>query len=189
MDYIKVADKQYRLLNPRPAYIIAAGRPGGPRGVMAATWVTPVSEDPPRVAVMWEKESHTLSVARDTGCFTINIVGSDMLDKLWRVGTVSGWEEPDKAEKAGLRLVESPSGCIRVYGVLGYIDARIHRVIDDVAEDVDIVIGDIVGAYASKEIYSLRRGWNVYRASIPLQVAGRTFTLPGRLVYLSKSRK
>ncbi|MEB3774755.1 MAG: flavin reductase family protein [Desulfurococcales archaeon] len=186
MEYIKVEDKHYRLLHPRPAYIVAAGRPGGPSGVMAASWVTPVSEDPPRVAVMWEKDSHTLSIARDTGCFTINIVGSDMLDKLWRVGTVSGWEEPSKAEKAGLRLVESPSGCIRVDGVLGYIDARIYRVLEDVAEDVDIVIGDIVEAYASKDLYNPRRGWNVYKAPIPLQVAGKAFTLPGRIIYPSK---
>ena len=185
--YKAVTGKYYRLLHPRPAYIIAAGRINRRIGVLAASWVTPVSEDPPRVAVMWEKESHGLSVAREVGCFTINIIGESLLDKLWYVGTVSGWDVRDKAEKSGLRFRESPAGCVYVDGSYGYIDSRIYKIIDDVADDVDIVIGDVVGAYYFEGLFDERRGWQVYKARIPLQVAGRAFTVPGRIIYARKS--
>ncbi len=179
----EVKERYYRLLHPRPAYIIASGTLGRRQAVMAASWVTPVSEEPPRVAVMWDKESYTLQVAKEARCFTVNIVDVGMLDKLWYVGTVSGWEEPDKAAKAGLRLIETPAGCIRVDGVIGFIDARIHKVVEDAADDVDIVIGDVVGAYADTSLFDARRGWNVSKARIPLQVAGSVFMTSGRIIY------
>ncbi len=172
--------KYYRLLHPRPAYIIAAAH-GGVRSAMAASWVQPLSEDPPRIIIAWEKESYTLHLARKTGCYTVNIVGEDMLDKLYYVGTRSGWDEPDKVEKAGLVL--SDEECPTVQGALGWIRARIHRIIEDLAEDVDLVVGDVVDAWARQDLYNPQKGWLVTRARIPLQIAGRAFTIPGRIVY------
>ncbi|GAB6148230.1 flavin reductase family protein [Stetteria hydrogenophila] len=181
--YSRVEGRLYRLLHPRPVYAVASGTESRP-AVMAASWVTPVAEEPALVAVAWEKESYTLERARETGYFTVNVLPAEMLDALWYVGTRSGREEPDKHVKAGLKLVkaeETPT--VRVEGAIAWIEARITRVITDIARDVDVVFGEAVAAYADPNLFDPRRGWYIAKAKIPLQVAGRTFTLPGRIVY------
>jgi len=41
----------YLLLHPRPAYLIGSGKVGEKVNFMAASWVSPVSEEPPLVGV------------------------------------------------------------------------------------------------------------------------------------------
>ncbi len=184
--FIKVGDGFYRILHPRPAYAVASGTESSP-AVMAASWVTPVAEEPPMVAVMWDKESYTLERARDVGYFTVNVLPADMINALWYVGSRSGRGEPDKHVKAGLKLVkaaETPT--VRVEGAIAWIEARISRIISDIAEDVDVVFGEVVAAYADSRIFDSRRGWYLAKAQIPLHVASRAFALTGRMLYPSR---
>lgn len=185
-EYVRVEDDFYRILHPRPAYAVASGTESSP-AVMAASWVTPVAEEPPMVAVMWDKESYTLEKAREVGFFTVNVLPASMLDALWYVGTRSGREEPDKHARAGLRLVRARDvPTVRVDGALAWVEARIARVVGDLAHDVDVVFGEVVSAYADASLFDARRGWYVAKAQIPLQIAGRAFALPGRVVYPSR---
>ena len=44
-------ERFYLILHPRPAYVIGSGRVGVDANFMAASWVTPVAEEPPLVGV------------------------------------------------------------------------------------------------------------------------------------------
>ncbi|MEM4761634.1 MAG: flavin reductase, partial [Thermofilum sp.] len=62
--------KFYLLLHPRPAYVIGSGRVGEVVNFMAASWVTPVAEEPPLVGVAIGVESYTHELIEKYGEFT-----------------------------------------------------------------------------------------------------------------------
>ncbi len=181
----RVESKRYRLLHPRPVYVIVAAH-GGRVNAMAASWVSPLSEEPERITVAFEKESYTYELVRASGEFTVNVVPASMLEAVWCLGTRSG-RGRDKLAECGAavepsRSVEAP----RLQGAIGVIEARVYKVYEDVAEDVDLVVADIVDAYADPSLFNPRYGWQVTKAEILFHASGRAFTTPGRLLLAGK---
>jgi len=179
--YTEVASRRYRVLHPRPVYVIIV-EAEGKVNAMAASWVSPVSEEPERIALALDKESYTRELLAKTEYFTVNVVNERHVELVWCVGTRSG-RETDKISECGVRLAPAekiPSK--RLGDALGWIEARVHRVIDDIAEDVDLIIADVVAAYARSDAYNPRYGWELAKAKILLHASGRAFTTPGRLI-------
>ncbi|MCC6039955.1 MAG: flavin reductase family protein, partial [Thermofilum sp.] len=83
----------YLLLHPRPAYIIGSGKVGERVNFMAASWVTPIAEEPPLVGVAVDVTSYTHELIERYGEFTVNVVPVSMLEKLYYVGSRSGRKE------------------------------------------------------------------------------------------------
>ena len=52
----------YLILHPGPAYIVVSGTEGQKLGVMAASWISPASEEPPKITLAIDVESYTYSV-------------------------------------------------------------------------------------------------------------------------------
>jgi len=178
----------YLLLHPRPAYLIMSGS-GEDAGVMTASWVTPVAEEPPRLAVAMDKEGRTYSLLRQCGEFTVNVVFDDHLDALWLAGTLSGWRVEDKIGRAGIKVAPSKKVAVpRVADAAAVIECRLWRVID--VGETALVIGDVLDAYVlAAEAFNESYGWVAGRARIPLHLGGRAFTLPGKLLLAGKKRK
>jgi len=174
--FIDVGDKWYYVLHPRPVYILVAEREGSVN-FMAASWVMPFSEEPPRVVVALDKEALTTEYIRSSMCFTVNVLGLEYRDFVYRAGTVSG-REVDKLSFLGASVVrDTATGAPRLQQPrpIGYLDVRVYRVVGDLAEDVDLVVGDVVSAYADEGLFS-RYGWDLRKVKILLHSAGRAFT-------------
>ena len=169
----------YKLLHPRPAYIIAASH-NGRRSVMAASWVMPVSEEPARLALAIDTESYTYSLIRGSGYFSVNILFAEHLDKIWRAGTISGHDVEDKPRAVGLDLIMSDHVPI-VKQAAAAIISRVWKTIN--AGDTDLVIGDVIRAEIYREeAFDKRYGWRPGKALIPMHLAAKGFVLPGKLV-------
>ncbi len=169
----------YKLLHPRPAYIIAAAH-GDKRSIMAASWVMPVSEEPPRLALAIDTESYTYVLIRESGYFSVNILFADELDKIWRAGTISGHDVEDKPSVVGLDLIMSDYAPI-VRGAVAAIVSRVWKTIS--LGDTDLVIGDVLKAELFREdAFDKRYGWRPGKAPIPMHLAAKGFVLPGKLV-------
>jgi len=57
----------WRMLHPRPVVPVGAGDPGGEYSFAPASWVTPVSDELPVVAVALSEESHTRELLLERG--------------------------------------------------------------------------------------------------------------------------
>ena len=175
-DYIRLGGRWYYLLHPRPVYIIAAGDKAR-RNFMAASWVMPLSEEPPRIVAAFDKEAYTTELVRETGSFTVNVYTIEERDFIYTAGTTSG-REVDKAALLGVEYGETSIGAPRITRPrpIGYIAARVYKMLGDVAEDVYLVVGDVVEAYADRSLFNERYGWELRKTRVAMHAAGRAFT-------------
>jgi len=168
--------RAYRLLHPKMVTVIGAAHEGRVN-FMPASWVMPVSFDPPLIAAAIGSERYTLELVRGSGEYTVNPVSADMLDTVMRLGAASG----RTVDKAGIArpaaALEVGAPCLE--GALGCIEARVEKLVE--AGDHVLAIARVVAARAWRcfdtSSFMYREGCGpVYHAG------GDTFMLPGRLV-------
>jgi len=78
-----------RLLYPLRTYLIVSGTLENPN-VMTADWVCPLSFNPPMVGVAISKKRYTYNLVSKFKEFVISVPSMDLLDDVWKAGTVSG---------------------------------------------------------------------------------------------------
>jgi len=176
----RIKSSDYRVLHPRPVYLIVSGGEGR-YNVMAASWVTPLSEEPPRLGVAIDRESYTYELIHKYKEFTVNVVDLSLIDKVWYVGTRSGRKE-DKIKVTGLTLHQSNK--IKVPGLADALAFIECRVVEEVhVGEVALFIADILEIHVKPEFYDPKRGWDFKKARILLHISGRAFTYPSRIIY------
>ncbi len=170
----------YYLLHPRPVIIVTTKCPDGKINATPIAWSTPVAEDEPTIAIVLDRSSYTFQCIEYCKEVVINIPSQDMVDIVYRLGTVSG-RDIDKVKEFNLRLEPSNKvGVPRLSDAIGWIEAKVRQYID-VAE-VRLYILDVVDYYGKQDLVT-GIGWNLDKAS-PLQhVIGRAFCIPGRRIY------
>ncbi len=174
--FIEVGSKWYYVLHPRPVYVLVAER-NGKVNFMAASWVMPFSEEPPRVVAALDKEALTTAYIKSSRCFTINVLDIGYKDFVYTAGTVSGRDVDKVSLLKASTTRDTATGAPRLTQPepIGYLDVRVYRILEDLAEDVDLVVGDVVSSYARKDLFS-RYGWDLKKTKILLHSAGRAFT-------------
>jgi len=111
----------YYLLHPRPTVIVGSVCPNGRVNFMPASWNTPVSEEPPTVAVAIDSSSYTRECLDYCGEATLSILSLDDVDLIYSLGSTSG-RDVDKVSRYGVEVVDSvairPPGIRRALAVL-----------------------------------------------------------------------
>ena len=173
----------YHTLHPRPTIVVITVCPNGRVNAMPASWNTPVSEEPPTVAVAIDRESYTHECLEYHGEATINVPPSDLVDLVYALGTVSG-RSIDKIEKYKLKL--EPSSRVkppRWSDAIAVLETRVKERVD--VGEVRLYVFEVMGAHVKEGLYT-RWGWDFRKTNILLHGAGRSFYLVGRWVRASK---
>jgi flavin reductase (DIM6/NTAB) family NADH-FMN oxidoreductase RutF len=97
-------ERIYRMLYPMRACLITS-RHEGKDNVMSATWVFPVSMDPPLFGVSLSPKRHSFGMVRNGKAFGINIPSSEMEAAVRLCGSKSG-RDCDKFAEAKLTKEE-----------------------------------------------------------------------------------
>lgn len=98
-------EKLYRLLYPMRACLITS-RHEGKDNIMAASWVFPLSMDPPLFGVSVSERRFSCDLIRKGKVFGINLPHPELREATVICGTTSG-RDGDKFEKANLTKEES----------------------------------------------------------------------------------
>ncbi len=186
--YIDAGRKWYYILHPRPVYIVLAEH-AGRINFMAASWVMPFSEEPPRIVAALEKDAYTTELVKGSSFFTVNVLGVEHIDFIYSAGTTSG-REVDKLSILGADVArDTATGVPRLARPqpIGVVEARLYKLLDELAEDVYLVVADVVAAYADESLFNTRYGWEIRRVKIAMHSAGRAFTTNNGL-YVAKKR-
>jgi len=97
-------EKHYRLLYPARVSLITS-RHDGKDNIMSASWVFPLSSDPPMFGIAIAPKRHSFSVIRDGKAFAINIPVPGMEEAIRTCGTGTG-KDTDRFADAGLTREE-----------------------------------------------------------------------------------
>lgn len=151
---------------------------------MPASWNTPVSEEPPTIAVAIDRESFTLKCLEHVGEAIINIPSSEHADLVYHLGTVSG-EEVDKVREYGVKLDRLKDAGIPYWiDAIGVMEVKVKEKID--VGEVRLYLFEVLRAYAKGTLYS-KWGWNLTKTSTLLHGAGRAFYAVGKRVLAKKT--
>lgn len=154
----------HRLLSPRVAALIVTLRVDMLPNVMAAAWHTPVSVNPPILAVCIAPNRLTHKLLQNGGEFTINIPPPSLQGKVEIAGYNSGLNYDKSklfhyvpATKVNVPIIEE---------ALGTIECRVNRILE--MGDHSVVFGNVVAANA--------KGFGeVWKSTSPLLHLGSNF--------------
>ncbi len=171
----------YHILHPRPVALIVTCGKDGRVNVMAASWITPVAEDEPTVAIAISRDCFTRSLLDQVPELTINIPSVDLVDEVWKAGTTTG-REVDKTRL--LKVKFSSSEKVRpphIEECIGYIEAKVRQIIP--IGEVDLVICDVLLAKVRKDLLYKGQYLDHRKARVLLHVSGRAFSYIRDIVY------
>ncbi len=169
---LKNSDK---LLNHGPVSIITSAH-GEKRNIMAAAWTMPLDFSPAKVAVVIDKNTYTRELVNASGEFGLQFPMRKIAQLTLNVGDVSG-RELDKFSRFNINTF--PAAKIAapfIDDCIGWLECK---VIKQGAEDMDLIVGEVVAAYADAEQF-LNGRWHFsddpQKRSIHYMAGGEFYT-------------
>jgi flavin reductase (DIM6/NTAB) family NADH-FMN oxidoreductase RutF len=123
---------------------------------MAASWAMPLDFNPPKIVVVIASDTFTRELIDASGVFGLQLPNRAFAKQTLAVGNISG-HELDKF--SAFRLETFPGRCIPVPMLGGCIAWLECRVMPDDSQRHDLMIGEVLAAYADSAVYSNNR-WN-----------------------------
>ncbi|MBI2732300.1 MAG: flavin reductase family protein [Aquabacterium sp.] len=151
--------KAYRLLNHGPTVLVSAAHKGR-CNVMAAAWNMPLDFNPPKEAVVIDKQAYTRALIDASGEFVLSVPPVALLHQVVAAGSLAGRDLDDKFEACGLRAAAaSKVSAPLVEGCLAWL---VCRVLPEpaMAERNDHFLAEVVAAWADPAVFSEGR-WHI----------------------------
>jgi flavin reductase (DIM6/NTAB) family NADH-FMN oxidoreductase RutF len=144
--------KAYLLLNHGPVTLVSS-RDGARSNVMAASWAMPLDFDPPKVAVVIDRNTLTRELVNAAGEFALNVPPRALAATVVDVGSVTG-REVDKWSRFGIGTL--PATRIAAPLVAGCIAWLECRVLDERPTEhrYDLFLAEVVAASADDRVFS-----------------------------------
>ena len=147
--------KAYLLLNHGPVTLVSS-RDGARSNLMAASWAMPLDFDPPKVAVVIDRNTLTRELVDASGEFALNVPARALAATVVGVGSVSG-REVDKWTRFGVgTLAATRIGAPLVAGCIAWLECR---VLDERPTErrQDLFLAEVVAASADDRVFSAGR--------------------------------
>lgn len=169
-----------RLLNTGPTVLVSS-RHGAQQDVMAAAWNMPLDFEPPKIAVVIDKNTFTRGLIEASGEFVIAVPCVAQAAMVTGVGHCSG-RDVDKFERFGLQTQPgSQVAAPLIEGCLAWLECR--RIPEPAQEQrYDLFLAEVLAAWA--EDWAFAQGhWiepsDVSRRSLHHLGGGRYFSSAG----------
>ncbi len=140
---------------PSLVTLITTKRPDGGFNVMTASWIAPLSRNPPLIMVAIAPTRFTYECLKHHDEFTVSVVHPDMRDLAWYCGTTTG-RKVDKVRERQIEL--HPLSKVAVPGVknaLAIIGCKLWR--DYEGGDHRIIVGEVIEALVRENAFD--RTW------------------------------
>jgi len=131
------------LVNHGPTVLVSC-RHAGRSNLITLAWATPVSMDPPMIAIAVAPARFSHNLIARSGEFVINVPGSGLLRAVWHCGTTSG-RDGDKFGGAGLTEIRGSAVQAPLVGeCFGHAECRVIHA--PTTGDHTLFVGEVVAA-------------------------------------------
>lgn len=137
----------YKLFNHGPVSIVTSAC-GNQRNIMAASWTMPVDFSPAKVAVVIDKNTYTRELVDASGEFALQFPMRKIAKLTLDVGDTSGRDSDKFARYAIKTFPAAQISAPLIEDCIGWLECK---VIKQGAESMDVIIGEVVAAYADAE--------------------------------------
>lgn len=142
----------HRLLGGGPVTLLAT-RYRQRINVMALSWVTPISMNPPMLAVSVDQASLSHDFIERTGEFSLSIPGRALMERVRDAGLISGHDVEDKFDEVGLGAISGEAmSTPLVEGCLGHLECSVIEAYS-AGEDHTLFVAEVVAAQAEEEAF------------------------------------
>jgi len=151
-------ETSYRLLNHGPTVLVTSAH-GEHCNIMAAAWNMPLDFDPPKLAIVIDKNTYTRELMEAAGTFAINVPCRAQAEMVVRVGNCSGREllgkSPDN-KLAAFNIPTFPASEISAPLVAGCVAWLECRIIPEphIQNTYDLFLAEVVAAQADARVFS-----------------------------------
>lgn len=151
-------NKAYRLLNHGPTVLVSTAH-GGQRNIMAAAWNMPLDFDPPKIAVVIDKNTYTRELIEASGSFAINVPCRTQAEMVVKVGSSSGRELLGKAEAHKFAAFDLPTFAASkieaplLEGCVAWLECKVIPE-PHIRDAYDLYLAEVVAAWADERVFS-----------------------------------
>ncbi len=142
--------KAYLLLNHGPVTLISSAH-DAQQNVMAASWAMPLDFNPPKMAVVIDRHTHSRKLIENSGELVINIPSDHMINAIMRAGSLSGRDVDKLADlptSGSGSLVKAPL----IAGCLAWLECRVLPDAHN-QQQHDLFIVEVVAAWADPTVF------------------------------------
>ncbi|WP_216936782.1 MULTISPECIES: flavin reductase family protein [unclassified Acinetobacter] len=145
-------EKAYRLITHGPTVLVSA-QDQQDTDVMAAAWACALEFSPAKVTVVLDKSTKTRNIIENSGYFALQIPTLKQLNMVYRLGTLSLHNVPDKLAQSGVELFKFSNFNIPV--VQGCAAWILCELISEPHNQQmhDLFIGKVIAAYADDRVF------------------------------------
>lgn len=137
----------YKLFNHGPVSIVTSAH-GNQRNIMSASWTMPVDFSPAKVAVVIDKDTFTRELVEASGEFALQFPMRKIARLTLDVGDTSG-KATDKFAQFNIKTFPGEkTAAPLIDDCIGWLECK---VIKQGGEAMDIIVGEVVAAYADAE--------------------------------------
>lgn len=142
-------NKAYLLLNHGPVTLVSSQSEGSVN-LMAAAWVMPLDFDPPKVAIVIDKQTRTRQLVESSGSFALNVPGRNQLTLTRQAGQLSALSQPEKWRELGCVAIKGAQpDTVLIDGCVAWLECRI---IPQPAQQTqfDLFLAEVTHAWADQ---------------------------------------
>jgi flavin reductase (DIM6/NTAB) family NADH-FMN oxidoreductase RutF len=151
-------NKAYRLLNHGPTVLISTAH-GIQRNVMAAAWNMPLDFDPPKIAIVIDKNTYTRELIEASGSFAINVPCRAQAEMVVKVGSSSGRELIGKQATDKFAAFDLPTFAASridaplLEGCVAWLECKVIPE-PHIRDAYDLYLAEVVAAHADERVFS-----------------------------------
>ena len=148
----------YRILNHGPTVLVTSAH-GEQRNIMAAAWNMPLDFDPPKIAIVIDKNTYTRELMEASGTFAINVPCRAQAEMVTTVGSYSGralLEKPeaDKFIQHGIKTFAAEKiAAPLVEGCVAWLECKIIPE-PHIQNTYDLFLAEVIAAQADSRVFS-----------------------------------
>lgn len=150
--------KSYRLLNHGPTVLVSTAH-GAQRNIMAAAWNMPLDFDPPKIAIVIDKNTYTRELIEASGHFAINVPCRAQAELVVKVGSSSGRELLGKADDNKFAAFDLPTFAASkiaaplLQGCVAWLECKLIPE-PHIQNTYDLYLAEIIAAQADERVFS-----------------------------------